>query len=58
MVHHWKFDVKDEKLFIILESQPRKTGQLRRHKFGNLHNIVRGWWLGKIGDVNVYKAVA
>ena len=50
MVHHWHFHPEGEKLHFMIVQQPRKTGQLRRRKYGNLHRTVRKWWLGRIGD--------
>lgn len=51
MVHHWVFEPSGGTLRFTIEQQPRKTGQLRRRMYGNLHRVVRGWWMGRVNDV-------
>lgn len=43
MVHEITFCLEGDMLMFKYEQIPRATAQLRRHKFGNLHNCVGRW---------------
>ena len=49
MVHSIQFKVSDngETLYYRFDQEPKATGQLRRHEFGNLHKGVRGYKIEK-----------
>ncbi len=45
MVHHFDIACTGKRIYLRVTQQPRKTGQLRRNRFGNLHRGVRKWKL-------------
>lgn len=47
MAHSIEFDVEGDVLYFTYVQNPKATGQLRRHAFGNLHGGVRGYLLTK-----------
>ena len=45
MVHIINFSVSEDKLSFTFTQDSRASGQMRRHRFGNLHEGVSKWKL-------------